>query len=172
MTECKNRTWCQWPVLPVKQHCNVTKCVHCCKSVPIVTWPWMFSGSKTSKKLFNKGTNARATSRLRLLWLLRLLWYTRADEPIANLLQDQVTQLETVCCCWYSVYLSEPEICQRRSTGLPAILKLWFDTLCNVKFDYCCITYSTERVELREWLLLYNVQHQSLWCMQIEASVA
>ena len=30
------------------------------------------------------------------------------------------------------------------------------------KFDRCCISYSTDPVELREWLLLYNVQHQSL----------
>ena len=31
-----------------------------------------------------------------------------------------------------------------------------------------CINYSTDPVELREWLLLYNVQHKSLWFLQME----
>ena len=67
-----------------------------------------------------------------------------------------------------SVYSSEYDIWQRCSTGLLAIWQLEFDSL----FDPCCITYSTDPVELREWLLLYNVQHQSFWFMQMEMSVA
>ena len=34
------------------------------------------------------------------------------------------------------------------------------------KYDLWSIGYSTDPVELREWLLLDNVQHQSLWFTQ------
>ena len=56
--------------------------------------------------------------------------------------------------CFYS---SEYDICQRRSTGLLDVLQLELE----YKFDPCYITRSSDPVELGEWLLLYNVQHQS-----------
>ena len=46
-----------------------------------------------------------------------------------------------------------------------------FDSLCNIILIGAVLLKSTDPVELWEWLLLYNVQHYSLWFVQMEMPV-
>ena len=57
--------------------------------------------------------------------------------------------------------------CQWHSTGLQAILQLIIMSIFS-QFDPWCISYSTDLVELREWLLLYSqsiLSQLDLWCI-------
>ena len=50
-------------------------------------------------------------------------------------------------------------------------LQLEIVSLSDLSVIHAVLAIHTNLVDLKEWLLLYNVQHQSLWFMEMEMSM-